>query len=306
MPKVVVIGGITVDIEGVPNNKLISKDSNPGEVNFSYGGVGKNIAQNMVKLDIDVSMLSAVGNDLYGESVLRYCKNEGIKVDDVLVLNNKSTAVYMSILDHERDMEIAIINMDTFDEITWKYIKEKEKKIIDADLVVIDTNMSKSLLDYIVNNYKDKKFFLDPVSTIKAEKAKESIGKFTIIKPNKIEAEKLSGIRITDNKSLEEAGKFFIKQGVENVFITLGKEGVYYHNCNSFGIVKLPMLEAVSATGAGDAFSAGVIYGYLHGYDIKQMAVYGCAAASIALLDKETVSKNISIDAIKQNALKII
>ena len=45
MDKIVtIIGGIAVDIEGIPYKPLIYKDSNPGSINISFGGVGRNIA----------------------------------------------------------------------------------------------------------------------------------------------------------------------------------------------------------------------------------------------------------------------
>ncbi len=304
MYNVVVIGGMTIDIEGVPHQILRDKDSNPGEVKFSYGGVGKNISQNLVKLGIDTRIISAVGDDANGESVIAYSKSHGINTDDVVVLKDQQTAVYMSILDHNRDMALAVINMDTFDHITIEDIQKRSKLLKEADLIVMDTNLSSSLIKEITEMFKDRKIFLDPVSTVKAEKVKTYIGNFAMIKPNKMEAELLSNIKINNEADLEKAGVFFSNQGIEYVFITLDKEGVYYKHKDESGIIKGAEVKAISATGAGDAFSAGVIYGYLNNYSVKDMAIQGCSASVIALQDEETVSNHMTIEHVEAMKIK--
>ena len=62
---VTVIGGSNMDIQGFPNNPLVMKDSNPGKVDISMGGVGRNIAENLSRLDVNTKLISAMGNDLY-------------------------------------------------------------------------------------------------------------------------------------------------------------------------------------------------------------------------------------------------
>ena len=56
---VVVIGGAGIDINGFPSGKLIQKSSNPGRVKLSLGGVGRNIAENLARLGLNVKLLSA-------------------------------------------------------------------------------------------------------------------------------------------------------------------------------------------------------------------------------------------------------
>ena len=67
----VVVGGVNVDIGGRSFANLVAADSNPGKVQSGLGGVGRNIAHNMSLLGLDVKMLSAIGNDVYGERVMK-------------------------------------------------------------------------------------------------------------------------------------------------------------------------------------------------------------------------------------------
>ena len=63
MPRVIVIGGANVDIKGRASGTFVATTSNPGEVTVSVGGVGRNIAENLARLGIEVSLLTVLGND---------------------------------------------------------------------------------------------------------------------------------------------------------------------------------------------------------------------------------------------------
>jgi len=100
---VTVIGGSNMDIQGFPNNPLVMHDSNPGMVDISMGGVGRNIAENLSRLGVNTKLISAIGNDLYGNTILSKCKNLNIDVNDCFVSDEYSTSIYISILNHSTE-----------------------------------------------------------------------------------------------------------------------------------------------------------------------------------------------------------
>ena len=59
-PYVCVIGGLNIDLQGSSDAPLVFNDSNPGEIEMSAGGVGRNIAENMARISIDSKILSYV------------------------------------------------------------------------------------------------------------------------------------------------------------------------------------------------------------------------------------------------------
>ena len=75
--KVTVIGGSNIDLQGFPNESLNLYDSNPGKIETSLGGVGRNISENLAKLDIPVRLISAVGNDFYGQKLIKESEKNG-------------------------------------------------------------------------------------------------------------------------------------------------------------------------------------------------------------------------------------
>ena len=70
----VVIGGVNVDIGGKAVAPLIPKDSNPGKINVSFGGVARNVAHNMRLLGLNVKLITALGEDDYAAKVNKECE----------------------------------------------------------------------------------------------------------------------------------------------------------------------------------------------------------------------------------------
>ncbi len=210
----------------------------------------------------------------------------------------------MSILNLIGDMELALCNMDVLERISIDMIDEAFESIQDSRIIGIDTNLTEETLDYITEKLKGLPIFLDPVSVTKAERAKGIIGRFHTIKPNRMEAEILTGMSIMSPEELEKAGQWFTEQGVKRVFITLGPGGVYYREGGESGIVRPGPTEIASATGAGDAFSAAIIYAHLKGLDVKTTAEAGTAAAAVAMGSKSAVNRQMSEERLRHYAKK--
>lgn len=294
MNEVGIIGGITADIEGHPYKQLIQGDSNPGKISMSYGGVGRNITENLARMGASVSFVSVAGDDFAGRGAVRELSDLGVDVENVRLLPEENTAVYLSILNIVGDMELGLCNMDVLERVSTGVIDETYESLKNCKIIGLDTNLTEETLDYATRKFKDIPLFLDPVSVTKAERAKKIIGRFHTVKPNRMEAEVISGMSILNAGELEKAAAWFVGQGVRRVFITLGPGGVYYSDGRESGLIRPNPSEIVSATGAGDAFSAAVIYSHLKGLDIRKTAETGMAAAAVAMRSKTAVNREMS------------
>ncbi len=297
---VTVIGGTNVDIIGFPDSALVLRDSNPGKVKISAGGVGRNIGENLVRLGIHVKLISAIGKDLYGKKILEEAREIGIDMQHSLILKGYPTSSYMAILDHKKDMNLAIAQMDIFDKLSIDFIKQKKHIIKNAKVCVIDTNIPKDVIEYIVKNNDKTTFFLDTVSAAKSVKVKDCIGYFHTIKPNKMEAERLSGIKINSKKDLEAVAEYFLYKGVKRVFISLGTDGIYYNDGNRKNHLPAYSINVVNSTGAGDAFLAALVYCYYNGFDIDYSAKFAMAASLLALSHEDTINPEMSVENVKK------
>lgn len=304
-PYVSIVGGINIDIQGFPNNDLILKDSNPGEVRISFGGVGRNIGENLVKLGIDTKLISAVGDDVYGRKILEESRLINLNMEESLVLSQHATSTYLSILDGNGDMMVAIAHMDIINKISVDFIKNKKNIIENSKICIIDTNIPKETIEYILTNYKGVDFFLDTVSTTKAKKIKDMIGYFHTIKPNKIEAEMLSDIKINNETDLKSTANYFLLRGVKRVFISLGEDGMYYDDGVNFSHIRSSKIHVVNATGAGDACLAALAYSHYNGFDIGLSARFSMCSAILALSHENTINPNISVENINKKMKEI-
>lgn len=305
MSEITVVGGIAVDIEGHPYDALRKGESNPGKISISYGGVGRNITENLARMGANVSFISAVGHDFIGKMAVQELDALGVDIKYVRMLEDENTAMYLSILNSIGDMEMALCNMDVLERISVDIIDQAMPILQTSKIVGVDANLTDDVQKYIMDKLPEVPLFLDPVSAPKAERSKKYIGRFHTIKPNIGEAEVLSGIKITDEDDLLEVGKYFISQGVKRVFITLNARGVYYKDTTNEGIIRPGRVNIVSATGAGDAFSAAIMDSFVRGKGIVETSFYGMAASRVAMEVKTAVNPKMSPATLREKTQNI-
>ena len=301
-PYVTVVGGVNVDIGGQPAGALVSQDSNPGTVGMSVGGVGRNIAHNMSLLGLDVRMVTAFGDDMNTQKSAASCGELGIDIAQSPVIPGGRTSTYLFINDEKGDMVLAVSDMDIYRHLTPQVLSQRQKLLCGRQVVVIDTNIPAESIAWLAENCPVP-IFADPVSTAKAVKLKPVLGKLHTIKPNRIEAELLSGVAITDEESLHKAADALLDTGLHRVFISLGSGGVFAAD-RSGGRLRLPVLPAdmVNTTGCGDAFMAAVARAYLQGTDLEDTAKAGLAASAIAIESGETINPAMSAESLRKRA----
>ncbi len=297
MAEITVVGGINIDIEGSPFEKLKYQDSNPGKVHMAFGGVGRNITENIARLGGNVAMLSVIGDDQMGLAAKGELGVLGVDTSCIMSLEGENTAMYLSILDDRKDMELALCDMDIIEAITPEVLQSHRDFLRSSKMVALDGNLSESLMEFATDMLEGVPLFYDPVSASKAVKAKKFIGRFHSIKPNIMEAEILTGMTIETEDDIRRAGQWFMEQGVKRVFITLNKDGVYYKDDNGEGFIRPKEgLKVVSATGAGDSFSATIMLGFVQGKTAEETAKMGMAASSIAMESARAVNKEINME----------
>lgn len=296
-PYVAVVGGVNRDIGGRPHQALISHDSNPGVIRVNLGGVGRNIAHNMSLLGLDVRLITALADDDFGPVVQQSCRDLGIDLSGALVVPGAVTATYLYVLDEAGDMEVALSDMQINEHITPAFLQRKKTLLDGAQAVVVDTNIPQESLHWLAKNCTAP-IFADPVSTTKAMKLEGILSQLHTLKPNRIEAEMLSGVTITDEASLVQAARALLSTGLKRVFISLGGDGVYCAEANDAGFVPSVETTLRNATGAGDAFMAALVWAHLNEYALIPSARAGVAAAAIAMEGEETINPELSAEVV--------
>ena len=277
--EVCVIGGCNIDFIAKSFEKINMKDSNPGTLEYSFGGVGKNIAENLLKMGIENKFISVFGDDVYSREIKDYLKKIGLDFSNSKFLTNRGMSNYISILD----------------EINIEFISKLIDLIKSYKYIVMDTNLREDVLEYICKNCPNSKIIVDCVSRKKALKIKNLLKYIYLLKPNIYEAEELTDIPYENESDLEKIVDVFLEKGVQKIFISMGEKGILYADKNENGIVKItekPKIENTS--GCGDSAMSGIIFGVVNEKDILECAKLGNIAGFITAQSMDTVSKDIS------------
>lgn len=281
--KVTVVGGITTDITGFPTRTLLLRDSNPGRVKMSEGGVGRNIAENLVRMGLEVELICAMGGDAYADAHIAAAREIGLSLKNAVRVKNGRSGVYLCLCDELGDMFAALNDMDEiFSALTPETVNMGA--VNGADLCVIDANLPEETLLFIAKN-ATVPVMADPVSAAKAGRLRETLPYLYAIKPNLIEAQALTG-----KATPEEAAGVLLDMGVKKVFLSLGALGIYYADENARGIASVKPVKAVNATGAGDSATAALCAGFLMGLSVSDCAYLAARVAALTVQSETAVS----------------
>jgi pseudouridine kinase len=254
---------------------------------MASGGVGRNIAENLARLGCHVYLMTALGNDLYGQKILEDCKSCGIDMSLTKVYSDYKTSVYMEMLDHKGELSLAISDMKIMSKLTIQDLESSKQFLNRAKIIVIDGNVTEAIVEYMALHYGHK-LYVDTVSKSKAVKIKPYLSNIYSITPNLIEAQFL----LDHEEEAESLLRRFIELGIEKPIITLGSKGVQYYD-GEMKMFETKASEVVSVTGAGDAFVSGVIYGHINDYSMDEQIEFGLEMASATLKTTKAVHENI-------------
>lgn len=292
MKYVVVIGGANVDMIGTPFTSLSYKNSSPGSVKISHGGVGRNIAENLARMGVNVKLITVFGGDNYGKELKDHLTEVGVDISYSLTKNDTNTSLYLCLNDKNGEMQYALSAMEILKSMDEKFFEKRLEVINKAKLVVLDVNLLDTL-KYLIPKITAP-ICVDTVSKEKVKLTKKYLNNLFFLKPNKEEAEELLDISINTTEDVEYAIDLLTKSGHKNVIITLGKLGSYYSNGKISGYCPAQEIDIVSTTGAGDSYFAGAVSALFDDMDIKECARRGSIASYITIMDNDNVSKKIN------------
>ncbi|MBS6611260.1 MAG: winged helix-turn-helix transcriptional regulator [Peptoniphilus harei] len=291
---VAILGGCNMDITGYSFDILRGKDSNPGKIKYSSGGVGRNICENLTRLGVSTTFLSVLGKDDAGKNILSELNSLNVDVSKVLITEG-ITPHYLAILDESKDMYVAVSDMDLIKNIDKNYIDKNKKIIENAKFTIVDTNLEEETLNYLLTNIEGK-FLIDGVSTRKVMKIKNLLDKIYFLKVNIYEAQALVGI---ETREIEKLGDSLLNEGLNSLVITNGSNGSYYFDKNFKTKKESKKVDVVSASGAGDAFMAGYSYGLYNNFETEKRLLSAECAARITLKSHNSCSRELNENNLK-------
>ncbi|MBC7258472.1 MAG: carbohydrate kinase family protein [Chloroflexi bacterium] len=297
-PPVVVVGAAAMDTKGRPDKGLTAGTSCEGDIRISVGGSARNVAENLARLGVPTTLLTAVGKDGSGRRILHQAQESGINVDRVIVTDEYHTAAYMTIYDERGEPVYSIHDMDILSLITPQYLYYNRRVITESALIAVDANLSPRALRSLFALARKHKIRVcaDPTTVGLAARLKPYLGELYMVTPNAAEAEALTGVPVTNKARALRAAKALVGMGVRLAIVTLAEKGLCYATSEASGTLPAVPCEIVDLTGAGDALTAAVIFGLLNEMDVDDAVRLGLAAAAATIGCEETVCPDLSVD----------
>lgn len=264
-------------------------DSNPGKVEVSWGGVGRNIAHNLALLGDEVELLTIFGGGLFGPVIADACRALGIGIKHAEIAAEGINSFFVSINNADGELVGGVADMNATEGMTPQWLAARMEVINDADAVVADANNSAEALAWLIDHCK-KPLFLDAVSVAKAGRIKEAVKlsqrkAFFALKCNDIENVELAAVTCSRRR--------YVSLGAEGLKV---EERVETATCAApqWRRYEFPARPCIvrNVTGGGDALLAGIVHA---GPDasIEESAYWGLECARCAVESTKAVSDKI-------------
>lgn len=278
--------------------------SNPATAEEVYGGVARNIAENLARLNLPTALLTAVGDDSAGRALQDHAQSAGIDTRGSLTLADAATGTYTAILDDRGEMVVALADMALYDRMTPEFLASRLPQRAAASMTVADLNLPAdsvgALLDGARADPDHAPLVLVAVSQPKMARLPTDLTGLRLLILNRGELETLAGRALPTEADVRLASRSVQAQGARDVIVTCGSQGVYHTKGGELvwlAAHEVDAADVIDVTGAGDAFSAAVCWSLYQGSDDLTLACRrGLKLAAITLASAETVSPILTAD----------
>ena len=286
--KIACIGGAHIDRHSVLKSAAVPGTSNPGNITTTFGGVARNVAENLTRLGRRVTLVSRVGDDEAGRAVVAHLDSLGIDTSMISVAA-RPTASYTAILEPNGELVIGLADMDIYDEITPRRLHLA--RLREHDLWFADANLRAATLAWLVDRAP---VAVDAISVAKARKLRGLLPKIAILFATVVQAAEIA--QVGRFSSAVEAARALHRQGARAGVVTSGAAGIAVWTGEDTRSMDVFPAEPKDVTGAGDALISGTLFGVTDGLAITQAARLGLAAAAITVESGATVAENLSVE----------
>ncbi len=298
--SVLVVGGAVLDAKVRIAVRPVMGSSNPGTSTSTVGGVGRNIAENLARLGTPTNLVTAVGDDQAGRTVVARTEAAGVGCRPG-VTSPHPTGTYSAVLDDGGDLLIAVADMRATDELTVADLDAVPQLLTGADALVVDANLDSSVLRWLLTSAAESgvRVFFEPVSVAKATDTAavlDGSARVHTVTPNVDELGALVGAPVADDvESVRAAASVLHERGVEHVWVRRGTRGSLLSiAAGPTVLVGAPETNVEDVTGAGDAMTAGYVHALLGGLDPVEAARFGQVVAALTVASADTVRPDLT------------
>jgi pseudouridine kinase len=300
---IVCLGAANLDRKLRSNATLKMGTSNPARQDESFGGVARNIAENLARLATPVSLITVIGDDSSGQALLAHAESAGIDTRATLKLQGICTGTYTAVLDDHGEMMLALADMALYDSLTPEFLATRQPQRAVGALTVADMNLPMETLALLLEDARRDAIplVIVAVSQPKMARLPKDLHGLRLLILNQGELETRVGRTLRTEAELLAACREVQAQGAQDVIVTRGGTGVVYTTPGGIAHLEAPDAHVIDVTGAGDAFSAAVCWSLFHGSEDLLLACRrGLRLSAMTLECEETVCPYLSADILSE------
>ncbi len=309
-PGITCVGGAVVDRKLYLVGPAVAATSNPARAAASFGGVARNVAENLARLGARVRLCSCVGDDADGRALLGHLATVGVDATAVRTVPGRTTAQYVAVLDHHGELVIAAAVMDVLDEVgvgdldgVWP-AREPARA---GGWLLLDCNLGAVVLQEALARAGsgDVRLAVDAVSAPKVTRLPATLAGTSVLFCNADEAGAwLAHHRREVPADAPARAQALRDAGARAVVLTLGARGAVV--CDAAGTWEVPAVPAspVDVTGAGDALVAGTLVALAAGSSLGDAVRRGSAAAALTVESEHSVRPDLDAAAVERTLAK--
>lgn len=284
--NLVVLGSINAD-------HILNLDAfpTPGETvtghhyQVAFGGKGANQAVAAGRSGAKIAFIACTGDDDIGERIRKQLSCDNIDVAPVRAVKDESTGVALIFVNAEGENVIGI-HAGANAALSAEQVADEHARIADADalLMQLESPLESVLAAAKIAHQNNTTVVLNPAPA--RTLPDELLALVDIITPNETEAEKLTGIRVTNDDDAANAAQALHDKGIDTVIITLGSRGVWASQQGKGQRVPGFRVKAVDTIAAGDTFNGALMTALLEDKPLPEALRFAHAAAAIAVTRK--------------------
>ena len=285
---VLVIGSNMIDLVTYINRMPVAGETVEAEdFSMGFGGKGANQAVAAAHLGSQVSLLSMVGDDNFGQQQVANFKAANIDVTGVGV-GHKSSGAAPIFVDPTADNRILIIK-GANSELTPAVLDAHLDLIQNTKLIVLQQEIPLETNYHAIDlaNQYGVPILLNPAPANR-HLDMEHVRRVDFFSPNETELATLTGLPTDSMDEISRAAQRLVDMGVKNVLVTIGSRGVLWVSATTSQLIDAVKVDAVDTTGAGDAFIGSFAHYFAQGDTIPQALRHANEYAAITVTRRGT------------------
>ena len=284
MSKACVFGSFVVDLMArTPHLPAPGETVRGSMFRMGAGGKGFNQAVAAHKAGADVTVITKLGRDSFADVALSTMKELGMDESRVMFSDEDPTGIALITVDEGTGQNEIVVVPGALNRISYEEVDAFSDVLKASEYVLLQLEIDLDADLYAAKLAHDFGCRVILNSAPYAPVSDEFYSYCWMVTPNEVEAEELSGIKVTDEASAKKAADFFHAKGVDAVLITLGGNGVYLSYMDREELIPAFKVDAIDTTGAGDAFSGGLLAGLSEGKTVEESVRFGQAVAALSV-----------------------